>query len=214
MPAFNDSKGTSWPVTVTVGLVRKVRLATAADEGIGRTIDLAEVSGSTFIETLLKDRLAVMVVAWLLCEAQAIESNITEEQFYQRAVPAFDNVRRAIVEAAADFGKSQEERTIFLGLIDAQLNASAASLASEHATAQAVLLEATRLTPAEVQQQQTDRLQAMRQQEQKIFEAMTSSTTAGDSQPLPDSAPPTSTPTASLSDLPSSDSAPNGTEPP
>lgn len=214
MPAFTDSQGKVWTVEVTVGLVRRVRTVTAADEGIGRVIDLAEVSGAKFIANLLVDRFAVAVVAWLLCEEQARQDKISEDDFYRRIAAVYDKVTSAIVEAAASFGKSQEERTIFLGLVQSSLNANAALLASEQAKARAVELDAISQTPSQVQQLQTERLQRMREAEQELFEELTSSTNAGGSQPSPGSAAPADTPTASSSDSPSNDSAPNGSSPP
>jgi len=94
MHIFEDRNGMGWHVEITVGTVKKLR-------ALG--IDIVSVDGKG-LAGLVDDPVSLSDALWAICEAQANERGITDEEFFaaidgNSVVSATD----AITEAVIDF---------------------------------------------------------------------------------------------------------------
>ena len=98
-PTFTDSSGRQWTVRITFGSFTKLKAvgldlhAIAKDESAGGLVQLFASQPWELASAL-----------WLLCEKQANELGITEEQFAELLDgPTVDGARFALVDAALFF---------------------------------------------------------------------------------------------------------------
>ncbi len=95
MAKFKDAKDREWIVDVTVGIIKKVRKAL--------DIDLADPSGAD-VNHMIDDPVLLVDTLWLLCEDQAKEKEITDEDFGRGLVgDPIELATTALLDAVADF---------------------------------------------------------------------------------------------------------------
>ena len=95
MAKFSDAKDREWIVDVTVGTIKKVRKAL--------DIDLADPSGAD-VNRMVDDPVLLVDTLWLLCEDQAKEKKITDEDFGRGLVgDPIELATTALLDAVADF---------------------------------------------------------------------------------------------------------------
>ena len=124
MKTFEDKNGTVWELEVTVGVVKRVRAVLE--------IDLARLD-ETLYERLSEDPVLLVDLLWVICEKQARERNITDEQFGESLTgDAIEAATTALLEAVADFFPGPK-RSLFQKVISktATIELTASKLAME-----------------------------------------------------------------------------------
>lgn len=95
MKSFTDSNGKDWTVAINVTSVKRVR-----DK---LDIDLLDLSEALF-KRLLTDPVTLVDVLYVVCETQANDRQITDEQFGEAMVgDAIDKGTTALLESLAEF---------------------------------------------------------------------------------------------------------------
>ena len=110
---FKDCEGREWSLKVTVRSIQAVRAA--------RDLDLASFDEGT-MDRLATDPVLLVDVLWLLCEKQARERGVGEEQFAEAMFG--DTIERAVdamVESIAAF--FPERKSCLLRNVTAKVNA-------------------------------------------------------------------------------------------
>jgi len=94
MKKFRDAEGREWRIVLNIAAARKLK-----DE-LG--VDLLDGGDST--QRLAGDPYTMANVLWLLCEKQAIEAGINDEQFGEAlAGDPIDDATTALLEEVVDF---------------------------------------------------------------------------------------------------------------
>lgn len=102
MPAFKDTAGREWLVTISVAEVRRVRRTLS--------VNLADLQAGKLLEQL-SDPVTLVDVLYVLIEPQAFLRNLTDEQFGQAmGGDVLTAAATALLEALCDFfpGASRE----------------------------------------------------------------------------------------------------------
>ena len=104
MSTFRDSNDKTWPVTITVATIKRVRDLI--------DIDLLAVAEGKLIDELVLDPVLLCNVLYAVCKQTADEANISDEQFGElMAGDTIDLAVSALLEALVDFFPSRR-RTI------------------------------------------------------------------------------------------------------
>lgn len=102
MQSFRDTEGRPWDVHVTVATVARVRRLVG--------VDLLDIGSEEFIKSL-NDPVSLANVLFAVCEPQALQRNISDEQFGESlAGDVLNQASRALMEAIADFFPSETQR--------------------------------------------------------------------------------------------------------
>jgi hypothetical protein len=109
MHDFVDSAGRRWSVRVDVGAVKRVRTRLG--------VDLMDVAGKGkegspgVLQRLAADPVLLVDVLFVLCEVQARERGVSDEQFGESmAGDALDHAVKAMLGAIVDFFPNPRER--------------------------------------------------------------------------------------------------------
>lgn len=101
MKKFKDNNNSEWEIAINVAAVRKVRNILNAD-----LLDI-----QTTMPRLLADPIFLVDVIYVLCQSQANECNISDEQFGSAmAGDALGAAKQALIEELKDFFPTREER--------------------------------------------------------------------------------------------------------
>lgn len=120
MAAFTDTRGRAWLVEINVALERKVRSLTG--------VNLYELTADGFkpLEQLLADPSKIVDVIFVLCQKQAQEAQMTDEQFAEGlGGETLDAMQDAFLEALANFTQDQNKRKALRKIIDMTKKATA-----------------------------------------------------------------------------------------
>lgn len=128
MASFKDSSGRVWVVEITVGTIRRVRSLV--------DINLLEVVEGPLIERLSSDPLLLCDVLYAVCQPQAEESGLSDEDFgeglagdvideatsalLESLVAFFPESRRRLLSKAANKYRQMEQKA--LALVEARLD--------------------------------------------------------------------------------------------
>jgi len=128
MRTFKDNAGRSWTVTLNVWTVKKVRDLLQVDLlDLGGAPSTSPGSGETpgngLLYRLIADPVLLVDVLYVVCQEQADEAGVTDEQF-GRAMSgdAIDGATKAFLEELADFTPSPRDRARARKVIDATWN--------------------------------------------------------------------------------------------
>ena len=104
MGSFQDNQGRSWSIALTIGAVKRIRSDLHVD-----VIDLRE---DTFLQ-LVNDAVLMNDLIWILCQAQAKDRNVNEEDFAEaiKGGPASEAIGM-VLEAIPDFFHAQKRDLI------------------------------------------------------------------------------------------------------
>jgi len=125
MRSFKDNADRTWTVTLNVYAVKKVR------DLLG--VDLLDLGGEPstsagpvdkpdngLLYRLIADPVLLVDVLYVVCQEQADEANVTDEQFGRAmAGDAIDGATKAFLEELADFTPSPRDRARARKVIDA-----------------------------------------------------------------------------------------------
>lgn len=96
MHRFTDAAGRDWLLTVNVNTVKRVR------EALG--LNLLEVLGGDVLERLAADPILLVDTLYVICQPQAKERGLSDEQFGEAmAGESIGQAAAALVEALLDF---------------------------------------------------------------------------------------------------------------
>ena len=117
MRSFKDNADRTWTVTLNVYAVKKVR------DLLG--VDLLDLGGDAkddngLLYRLIADPVLLVDVLYVVCQEQADEANVTDEQFGRAmAGDAIDGATKAFLEELADFTPSPRDRARARKVIEA-----------------------------------------------------------------------------------------------
>jgi len=95
MATFKDTNGRSWTLSLDGPKIKRIRDACG--------IDLGAIDGKAY-ERMDADPTLLVDVLWLLCEKEAKEAGVTDEQFGMALVgDAIDEATEAVLDAITDF---------------------------------------------------------------------------------------------------------------
>jgi len=117
MRSFKDNADRTWTVTLNVYAVKKVRDLLQVD-----LLDLGgdAQDGNGLLYRLIADPVLLVDVLYVVCQEQAEEANVTDEQFGRAmAGDAVDGATKAFLEELADFTPSPRDRARARKVIDA-----------------------------------------------------------------------------------------------
>ena len=101
MKKFKDNTNREWEIAINVAAVRRVRNKLNAD-----LLDI-----QTTMPRLLADPIFLVDVVYVLCEAQATEYNVSDEQFGEAmAGDALGAAKQALIDELKSFFPTREER--------------------------------------------------------------------------------------------------------
>ncbi len=98
MATFSDAAGVDWQLRVTVGAINRVR------ESTGVELDKCLEDNMAVLHEMLVDICKVVDVVYSICRQQAVERNVSAEEFGERMVG--DSVTKAtdaLIESLIDF---------------------------------------------------------------------------------------------------------------
>ena len=103
MQSFKDSEGRDWIVTVTVATVKRVRQMC--------DVNLLELLEGQLLQRLAADPVLLCDVLYAVCQPQASERNLTDEQFgAAMGGEVIDKACAAFLEALTDFFPNTQQR--------------------------------------------------------------------------------------------------------
>jgi len=117
MRSFKDNADRTWTVTLNVYAVKKVRDLLQVD-----LLDLGgdAKDGNGLLYRLIADPVLLVDVLYVVCQEQADEANVTDEQFGRAmAGDAIDGATKAFLEELADSTPSPRDRARARKVIDA-----------------------------------------------------------------------------------------------
>jgi len=105
MGQFKDSTGRDWRIEINVATVKLVREILK--------VDLLDLDGGTLIKQLIDDPVLLVDVIYVVCQDQAIDSGVTDQQF-GRAMSgdAIDRATQCLLEALTDFFPQHRRRLL------------------------------------------------------------------------------------------------------
>jgi len=127
MRSFKDNADRTWSLTLNVYAVKKVRdllqvdLLDLSDSGAHSTsLGAGEKPDNGLLYRLIADPVLLVDVLYVVCQEQADEAGVTDEQF-GRAMSgdAIDGATKAFLEELADFTPSPRDRARARKVIDA-----------------------------------------------------------------------------------------------
>jgi len=128
MRSFKDNADRTWTITLNVYAVKKVRdllqvdlLDLSGDPSIRRGGPGAgDKPDNGLLYRLIADPVVLVDVLYVVCQDQAEEANVTDEQFGRAmAGDAIDGATKAFLEELADFTPSPRDRARARKVIDA-----------------------------------------------------------------------------------------------
>lgn len=98
MQSFNDTTGRAWPVSITVGTLKRIRTVI----GIDLTRPLEPPDNPAMVR-LDNDVIALVDSLWIACVETAAERNVSEEQFAELLGEDLGAAREALWGSLSDF---------------------------------------------------------------------------------------------------------------
>lgn len=96
MSKFTDNKGLEWTITVNVNTLKRVKSALS--------VDLLDVAGGPLLQQIFSDPILLCDVIYVVCQPQADENKITDEQFGERlGGDSIEHATAALLEGLTDF---------------------------------------------------------------------------------------------------------------
>lgn len=103
MRSFKDNEQRSWPVSVTVSTIKRVR-----DRA---KVNLLEILGGDLLQKLIQDPVILCDVLFAVCEPEASKVGVSDEAFGRAmAGDALDDGCKVLLESLADFFPSPLQR--------------------------------------------------------------------------------------------------------
>jgi hypothetical protein len=103
MKTFKDNADRSWTIEVNVAAVKRVRGLVG--------VDLLEIVEGTLIEKLIRDAVLLCDVIYALCQPQADERSVSDEDFGRAmAGDAIESATTALLEELVSFCPSPRDR--------------------------------------------------------------------------------------------------------
>ena len=105
MPKFKDMEGREWMVNLNVTVLKRIRS--------DLDFDPLDIDGGKALEKMMFDPVLLCNVLFLVCEKQAIDKGVTDEQFGESlGGDSIDDATKAYCEALADFTRNPRQRKI------------------------------------------------------------------------------------------------------
>lgn len=103
MKSFQDCKGRSWDVTITVATIKRVRSLAG--------VDLMEAIDGEIIDRMGADPVLLVNVLYAVCKPQADAAMLNDEDFGESmAGDAIEHATAALIEALIDFFPNARDR--------------------------------------------------------------------------------------------------------
>lgn len=119
MKTFTDNTGRTWTLSVTVGMIKRVRALCGVDLANIITMESGKTPQVVLLERLASDPVLLVDVLFAVCKPEADAKGITDEEFGRAmAGDAIELAATALLDEIIDFFP-EAKRKVFRKILDA-----------------------------------------------------------------------------------------------